>query len=739
MAKSKEEIKTDERKVREEFFDHLFAGDEGYVCIATGDANNPRNTFRQSFFRWPTGRLEMLEYVDAAGGANKNVWFGVNLLDKAERKKGNCIPDDLVWADLDTCPPDKVQPTPSIVIESSPGRFQAIWRLEHDVPADEAEELSKRIAYAYVQSGADPSGWDLTQLLRVPGTSNFKYDPAPQVMVRSLVKTRVPHIVFDIIPKVTAKQEEEDPLAEDLPKLDDLPPPDMVCYKYLHSLQATDFGALYTQQPPEEADWSALLWRMVNICFECGMDRNEVFTVASAAKCNKYARDRRSPKYLWHDVLKAERHQKKIFLILGDEEALAMPTITDIDDDGGETFIDRYRQWGEVATDAVPEFHDLCGAIVLSALLAAHIYTETSYTKIVPNLWGLILGESTLTRKTTAMRLAMDLVSAIDDEVIAATDGSAEGLLTTLSARHKRASIFYKDEVSGFFDKMNKQDYLAGMAETLTQLYDVPSFFQRVLRKETITIIEPIFIFFGGGVTDRTYALISEEHITSGFMPRFLVTTGNTDLDRLRRTGPATQDSAKLKLAVHQELASIHNRYTGQVEIVVAGAPISIDRKTEAKLTSVAWERYGEIEYKMLEAANFSSHSPLALPTFERLSRSLLKLAILIGASRREVHAATLTVQIEDVNAAARYVQRWGASAVDLILNAGKGTHQRQLDQVLDAIKMHPGISKSAVMRRFHLTRKDNDAVLGTLEDRGQILIKREGGRGSGARIYPIV
>jgi hypothetical protein len=40
------------------------------------------------------------------------------------------------------------------------------------------EELNQRLTYAL---GSDVSGWDLTQVLRVPGTLNYKYTPAPRV------------------------------------------------------------------------------------------------------------------------------------------------------------------------------------------------------------------------------------------------------------------------------------------------------------------------------------------------------------------------------------------------------------------------------------------------------------------------------------------------------------------------------------------------------------------------------
>ena len=95
----------------------------------------------------------------------------------------------------------------------------------------------------------------------------------------------------------------------------------------------------------------------------------------------------------------------------------------------------------------------------------------------------MILAETTLTRKTTAMDIPMDLLAEVDESAIMATDGSLEGLFTNLSMRPKKPSVFLRDEFSGLIDAMTKKDYMAGMPEMLTKLYD-GKFQRRLLRKE---------------------------------------------------------------------------------------------------------------------------------------------------------------------------------------------------------------------------------------------------------------
>lgn len=105
-------------------------------------------------------------------------YFCPVVFSEPRRKKEFALPTNLLWADLDPVHPEKCRLRPSIAWESSPGRYQALWFLTTDIPAEDAANLSKRIAYA---DGADKGGWDVTQVLRVPGTRNYKYDSHPPV------------------------------------------------------------------------------------------------------------------------------------------------------------------------------------------------------------------------------------------------------------------------------------------------------------------------------------------------------------------------------------------------------------------------------------------------------------------------------------------------------------------------------------------------------------------------------
>jgi hypothetical protein len=709
------------------FFDYVFANDDvGYICICTSTPKR-KTTFKQHFFEWPTEKEEMLRFV-ADASSNHNVWFGINLLSKAERKKEYCLPTNTVWADLDTCDPATVDPEAQCIIQTSPGRYQAIWRLETIIDPHHASHLSKRIAYAYSASGADKSGHDLTQLLRVPFTRNYKYDnqigDVPICSLERAYDTLLPVELFESLPDI--ERTYDDGYVE-MPQIDKLPPADETVLKYWPGLHKTSFQTLYTNEP--EDDWSRVLWRVVNLAFEAGMSANEVFSVALAAKCNKYARDKRPITHLWQEVLRAQAGQERLAQLIGKFEPLKIPELLNSQELAGlpRTLVEEYAEWAANATDATPVYHELNAFLLLSMLSASGLKLNTSYGTFIPNLWGLILGESTLTRKTTAMKLALGFIEDIDRELVVATDGSAEGLLSSLAARPNLVSVYYRDEVAGLFDGMARKDYLAGMQESFTQLYDVPTFYSRKLRKETITITNPVFVFYGGGIRDKMYSLINEQMILSGFIPRFLVVCGDTELTRIRPTGPATTVGSDARAELLAIFRKINAQYTRTAEIELAGQSTTIPTSVEVFLDNDAWARYGEIEMQMIEAANTSTLAPLALPCFERLSRSLLKMAMLVGATRQEPVDNTIQINEVDVMVAAKYVQKWGNYTVDLLLNSGRTTAQRLLDNLLDYVKRNPGVSRGRLMQVYRLTRREMDEIQSTLEDRGDVKLTKSG------------
>lgn len=124
-------------------------------------------------FRWPQDRAEIVSYLRKNLSEGHDVYWCPSLFEYPQRQSAYAMDEHCLWADLDEADPTKLDLQPTIAWESSPERFQALWIASDgdfqgaSWPGNENQRLTYSI-------GADPSGWDTTQLLRLPGWPNFK-------------------------------------------------------------------------------------------------------------------------------------------------------------------------------------------------------------------------------------------------------------------------------------------------------------------------------------------------------------------------------------------------------------------------------------------------------------------------------------------------------------------------------------------------------------------------------------
>jgi hypothetical protein len=160
---------------------HIFGSREGYLCTFSGlrtSNASPLQQREERFFTYPTKAEAASAWLTKQAREGREAYFCAHLLTMPRRRKDAAAHLQALYVDGDrTEIPDGI-PAPSAVVESSPGRKQFWWRLTRPVSSQKGEELNKRLAYAME---ADKSGWDLTQLLRAPGTVNHKYSDTPMV------------------------------------------------------------------------------------------------------------------------------------------------------------------------------------------------------------------------------------------------------------------------------------------------------------------------------------------------------------------------------------------------------------------------------------------------------------------------------------------------------------------------------------------------------------------------------
>lgn len=196
-------------------------------------------------------------------------------LNGKRREKSNSVDPHLLYADLDEADPNEVSIRPTIAIQSSPGRYVGYWVT--DGPA--SEELNRRLAYAL---GADTSGWDRTQVLRVPGTRNNKYEKRPRV---KLLWDDGPTYKIATLEKI---------LPTDIPNTG-LPTKNsevMGIYRKYENLLPRWARRELLEGDPRVGRRSEVLWKLQNALIEVGASTEEMFQLIWVSPWNKF-RDRR--------------------------------------------------------------------------------------------------------------------------------------------------------------------------------------------------------------------------------------------------------------------------------------------------------------------------------------------------------------------------------------------------------------------------------------------------------------
>lgn len=112
-----------------------------------------------------------------------NVFFTVNGTDGVGRRAENITRLRCVFADYDNGLPKQFALEPTLLVQSSKGRYQAYWNI-----LGECTDFARwgRIERSLVEnSGADRNAQDVARIFRVAGTLNHKYEPSYRTSVSS--------------------------------------------------------------------------------------------------------------------------------------------------------------------------------------------------------------------------------------------------------------------------------------------------------------------------------------------------------------------------------------------------------------------------------------------------------------------------------------------------------------------------------------------------------------------------
>lgn len=246
------------------------------------------------YLHWPAD-TEVTRRIDSCLRDGESLYFSVARFKRRGRDYEDMLPTWWLWADLDEIHPTEAADLgimPTMAWESSPGRYQALWRLHKALRPEIQERINQALSY---HLGADQGGWDRTQVLRLPGTRNYKYPGGPPVSllwyeedlsysaasVWEVVKSSAPPAerAFSAVPVVRG----------DMPA---------------RARALLRVGA----DQVVEGERSARLWELECLLAESGWGEDDIYAVVEASAWNKWARVRTGERRLRREIAKAMRH-----------------------------------------------------------------------------------------------------------------------------------------------------------------------------------------------------------------------------------------------------------------------------------------------------------------------------------------------------------------------------------------------------------------------------------------------
>lgn len=261
-----------------------------FFPVIRGDAKDKTERI-QSYregqaYLWPQDRDKILNHLREHQA--DDVYWCPSLFEQKRRLLEVAMDEHCLWADLDEVNPSELaEYPPTIAWETSPGRYQALWLTQGDIqgaswPGRENQCLTYHI-------GADPSGWDTTQLLRIPGWGNHKPEyrgsdgEVPQgKLLWDKGRTYLPD-EFNDLPDVPAISVVNEVLEEEVERIDRHEVWGRV------RLQVSSRVRELVGAREASGDRSDALWEMERELADAGCTIAEIVAVVRATVWNKFA------------------------------------------------------------------------------------------------------------------------------------------------------------------------------------------------------------------------------------------------------------------------------------------------------------------------------------------------------------------------------------------------------------------------------------------------------------------
>lgn len=712
-----------------DYLNFIWQGLDGRAVIALMDSDN--QITRHKFFSWPDQSEDLFAYVEEHKGQDV---YTTDTLYRANRaKKGVAKAVQMVFSDADTFNVADAKLIPSLIVHTSPGKTHLHWRLTDTTDPSVVEPLSHALSNAHPKdtTGMD-DGWAVNKFLRVPGTANTNPMNKPGYPDNFEVSYETTGAAYTSAEFAAAYPPVETVTVAEKTLPDVLPGYGEVLGRIKNSPMLSDLinkGA----GSRRDVDRSDALFLLENELFRLGATDEETFVICRNAAVNKFADKSDPDSKLWDDILRARAKSYTTSELEEADDTIEVTVaphkpdkmvdfLTEEEKENlRPTFVDDYMAWAASKTDAAREYHVAGAFTILSTVFSDYGHAVPKFGRLPLNMWFMVLGATTRSRKSTTRGQMLKFISALSDDdkytYDLGSDFTPEALDNALLERSNRSGLVHRDEFQGFLKEVGSKAYMAGAEGKLTEIYDghVSGKLRATGEQKRKAAVNVSLVLFAMGIRDQVADILTQEDFQSGFLTRFIYIEADAP--------PRTKESDYLAQADLTEVKEGDPVFTQLLQSLEKSRQhwdnfVQYDAPTTAvPCTPEAWARLNAFISDVLDAAEGHERHAIIDASSQRLTLSILKAATLLA-----MYESCDEVELNHMLAAINYCASWFTHMVSMANRVSASAWQRRMDAVEEFLMEKGGSATwEVVYRKFKSDLKSREflEIITALEEAG--------------------
>lgn len=196
----------------------------------------------------------------------------------------------------------------------------------------------------------------------------------------------------------------------------------------------------------------------------------------------------------------------------------------------GQKVTDLYVEYAKETTDAPALYAQWMAYLVLSCTVNKSVWMDYGgFMKLYPNLYLLIIGPSSVYRKSYSQRLAASIIRDVHEEFQLMDVSSREAFISEMSRNDKTPAgcgLMLIDEMAGFMSRVKTSPHFTGMIQDLSSAFTADTIERRVgvseEEKKIYRVVDPFLNITAACSYDWLTKSVETSDLTGGFLARFL-------------------------------------------------------------------------------------------------------------------------------------------------------------------------------------------------------------------------